>query len=339
MKIKRFFDAILLGINVVVAAVLLFSCVVPYISIKIFPFLSALSLGVPLLVIANTIFFVFWLLRIKKQALISLSVLVLSYMVLGSFFQFRFSEKTPEADDFSVMTLNTRVLNKYLWIKDATIGQQIVDFVATKNPDVVCFQEFDKVYRNAFKSYPYSYIDLVPNAKRTVQAIYSKYPIIGKDVVPFPNTFNSAIYVDIATPKDTLRIYNVHMESLKISPSTIAFSQEESGKLYTRMSNSFVKQQEQAEIMAEHRLSSPYKTVICGDFNNTQFSSVYKTIKGDMVDSFEAAGIGYGRTYDFPYFPMRIDFILSDKEMPVKTHHNFSVKLSDHFPVQAYLEP
>ena len=48
--------------------------------------------------------------------------------------------------------------------------------------------------------------------------------------------------------------------------------------------------------------------VIGGDFNNTAYSYIYRKVLGeDLKDTFEDAGNGFGRTYDFKFFPMRID--------------------------------
>ena len=84
--------------------------------------------------------------------------------------------------------------------------------------------------------------------------------------------------------------------------------------------------------------ATPYKKIVCGDFNNTQFSNVYKVIKGDMQDSFTEQGTGYGRTFNFRYYPVRIDFILADEAFEIMAHKNFDIKLSDHFPVMASIK-
>jgi len=95
------------------------------------------------------------------------------------------------------------------------------------------------------------------------------------------------------------------------------------------------KQQGQADLIKAHTRNIKYRKIICGDFNNTGFSRVYKTIKGEMKDSFEEKGFGFGSTYMFKVLPFRIDFILADPEIEIKSHKNFNVRLSDHTPVMA----
>ena len=77
---------------------------------------------------------------------------------------------------------------------------------------------------------------------------------------------------------------------------------------------------------------------MCGDMNNSAFSYVYRNIKGDLNDSFEEAGEGFGKSYDFNYYPARIDYIFVDKKFEVKKFRSFPEIIdSDHFPVMAIL--
>ena len=58
-----------------------------------------------------------------------------------------------------------------------------------------------------------------------------------------------------------------------------------------------------------------------------------------LVDSFEEAGSGFGRTYDFPYFPFRIDYILADPYFKITSHKVYTGRdYSDHFPIRATLK-
>jgi len=53
-----------------------------------------------------------------------------------------------------------------------------------------------------------------------------------------------------------------------------------------------------------------------------------------MLDAFEEAGTGFGRTFKFKYFPFRIDFILADTRIKVSKFSSFTdLSYSDHFPI------
>ena len=90
-------------------------------------------------------------------------------------------------------------------------------------------------------------------------------------------------------------MYNVHLQSLRID-ANVELNKEDSEKLIRKTGETFKMQQEQAELFLKHKELSPYKMVICGDFNNTPYSYVYNKIKGDLKDSFEYAGNGFGKT-------------------------------------------
>ncbi|MDX1363085.1 endonuclease/exonuclease/phosphatase family protein [Arenibacter latericius] len=264
-------------------------------------------------------------------------MLTVGYLALGTFFKFQASEKPISDGEVSIMSFNTRGFNRSATIKDTTVGTQIVDLVKAEDPDIVFFQEFDYTKKKGedFNQYDYKYVDFEYGHKKVVLAIYSKFPIIAKGSLDFPDSSNNAIYVDVVLKKDTVRMYNVHLESHKVVPTVEEFNKESKTRLFKRISGSFAKQQEQVAIFQEHRDATPYKKIVCGDFNNTQFSNVYHVIKGDMQDTFMEQGVGYGRTFNFKYYPLRIDFILVDKAFQVKAHKNLDVKLSDHFPLMA----
>jgi endonuclease/exonuclease/phosphatase family metal-dependent hydrolase len=239
----------------------------------------------------------------------------------------------PSSKDFSIMSFNTRLFNKYQWSDDPSIGNKIVAFIQKTDPSVVCFQEFDVSMKERFMSYPHAYISASDNSKQAVQAIFSKFPIVAKGLLPFTNSTNAAIFVDLKIKGDTVRLYNVHLQSLRVKPEAASLEAGTRERLYKRLKVSFAKQQAQADIIASHKNNSPHKLIVAGDFNTNQFSSVYHTIKGDLTDSFTSVGSGYGKTFDFKYFPMRIDFLLSDPGFEIAYHKSFPLHLSDHFPV------
>ncbi|MEB8329589.1 endonuclease/exonuclease/phosphatase family protein [Flavobacteriaceae bacterium KMM 6897] len=270
----------------------------------------------------------------------SFLILLIGYFSLGTFI--KFFDSTPESAEksLSVLTFNTQSFRGNSRENNPQLSDNIVKFIKEEDADIVCFQEFDytKIKSEDFKQYDYKYVNFEfgVHSDKVIQAIYSKFPIINKGSLNFPNSGNNALFADIVVKLDTVRIYNLHLQSLRVRPGSIR--REESQKLLKRLGNSFVKQQEQAEIVLEHSNTTSHKKIICGDFNNSQYSSVYYDIKGDMKDTFMEMGQGYGRTYNFKFLPLRIDFILVEDEMEVLAHKNYDVKLSDHFPVMASIK-
>ncbi len=336
MKKLSFFGKIVYGLNILIAVLLLIACIVPFTPLPSFSFLS---LVVPLLVIFNGVFLCYWLLRRKFLFTTSLVALLVGYFALGSFVEFRKKTKVEAVHDLSLMTFNALSFNGSGSADRVKNAEAIINFVKEENPDIICFQEFDARRRHGkdFDQFPYQYISKgSDDNKRVLLAIFSKQPIIHEGLLDFPDSRNNAIYADIVVKKDTLRVYNLHLESLKVRPGML--KKERSDRLFKRLRYSFSKQQEQAAIFRQNAKGSKYPKIVCGDFNNTQFSNAYRIIKGDMKDSFSEKGSGYGKTINFWHFPLRIDFIMADPEIEITGHQNYDLQLSDHEPVTASIK-
>lgn len=234
------------------------------------------------------------------------------------------------------MNYNVRLFNKFEWIKRDDIPAAIESFIKKENPDIVAFQEYTKEDILA-DVYPYTYEKLNGGKRSNGLAIYSKYKIVNQGSLDFENSNNNAIFIDIIRKDDTLRIYNVHLESFGIKPDSVDLNLDEtrSKKLIYRLKKSFTKQQDQVEKFNQHRDKTNHQIIISGDFNNTAFSWAYMKLKADLNDTFIESGQGFGKTYPFNGYPLRIDFILADKHLQVNEHKNYQIGLSDHEPILA----
>ncbi len=337
MKKRSTFNKFILLSNIIAVIVLIFAYLLPFIPPKTAVKLSVLSLIVPFLIVVNMLFFFYWLFIAKKQAWLSFFVVLFGYFTFGSIYKISSpsKEKQPK-NTLGIMNYNVRLFNKYNWIKADSISQKIIRFVALEKPDVLCIQEYQPLQEKL--PFKYKFEKLSGTKNKYGQAIFSNYPIVNSGSVNFPNTANNAIYTDLKINTDTIRVYNIHLQSLKINPNPEELTQENSEKLVKTIGDAFIMQQEQAALFLKHQATCKYPTIISGDFNNTAYSYVYKKIKGTHNDAFEIAGNGFGRTYDFSFFPTRIDFILTPPKSKVLQLKTYSVKYSDHFPIQANLQ-
>ncbi|MTE27692.1 endonuclease/exonuclease/phosphatase family protein [Winogradskyella ouciana] len=335
MKKLKFFNKIMFLVNSLAAFLLLISYLLPYLPPKSFATLSVLSLGVPLLILLNILFFIYWVLQVKKQMLLSLVVLILGWSYLSSMYKFSSSKKVENENNISVMSYNVRLFNIFEWLPNKTVKADITELIKKEQPDILCLQEYrtkDPVELNGY----YGYNTTFNNAVKRGQALFSKFPIINSGSLEFSGTSNNVIFADIVKAKDTIRIYNVHLQSSGVNTDVEILKKETSGQLFKQVSKTFKAQQTQVELFLKHKSKCPYKTIVTGDFNNTAYSYIYKEIKGDdLVDTFEEAGNGFGKTYDFKFFPLRIDFILVDESFTVNGFKTFDNKLSDHYPIKA----
>ncbi len=335
MKKLNLFDKLLFFFNSIAATTLLLAYILPYMEPKRFAFLSVLSLTVPFLIIVNLLFVIYWLLKVKKQLLLSLIVLLIGFNHVASLYKISASKQVEDEDNIAVMNYNVRLFNVFKWIPDIDATKEISQFIDDKKPDIISMQEYRPDKTLVLKGY-YRFEAVGGKKIKNGQAIFSKFPIINRGSIEFPNTYNNAIFADIVKGKDTIRIYNVHLQSLKVDANTDPLKNEAAENLFRRVGSTFRLQQAQADLFLNHKAKSPYKTIVCGDFNNTAYSYVYKEIKGnELKDAFVEAGNGFGRTFDFKFFPVRIDFILVDDHFEINGFRTFDIKLSDHFPIMS----
>ncbi|MAN29096.1 MULTISPECIES: endonuclease/exonuclease/phosphatase family protein [Mesonia] len=332
MKRLSIFNKIVFFFNSLFATALLFAYLLPYIPPSVFPFLSVLALGMPVLLLVNFIFLVYWLIKFKRQFLLSTFVLLLGLNHIFSLYKFSEAQEVTDKAEIKLMSYNVRQFNKYKWL-EGDIAGEIIDFVKKEKVDIFCSQEYNMHDLVVFDEFKNHYIKESVQSKSIGQAIYTNYPIINKGSLDFQSG-NNCIYADIKVKEDTLRIFNVHFESLKIIPEVKSLQKENKKKLINRVGASFRKQEEQVSLLKEKLAQTPYKSIICGDFNNSAFSYIYnELVDFGYKDAFKIAGNGTGKTFDFDFIPLRIDFFLVDKTIQVNEFNNYDVQLSDHYPI------
>jgi endonuclease/exonuclease/phosphatase family metal-dependent hydrolase len=259
-------------------------------------------------------------------------VLVIGWLFLPPFYKIS-SKNSSLNDDLKVMSYNVKTFDLFINKKDTIENINGYTFIKDKNPDILAVQEFYKSKKIKI-SFPYKYIKTKNDKSKFGLAIYSKFSIVNQGSLNLTNTSNNIIFADIVIKKDTVRVYNLHLQSLSISPEKENFGQENSEKLINNLKKRFKLQANQTEQFLAHQQQWKGKKIICGDFNNTAYSWVYKQISENNKDAFIEAGKGFGKTYTY-WFPMRIDFILTDETAVINQFNSFSEAYSDHFPIQA----
>lgn len=275
--------------------------------------------------------------------------------------------KTSDANEhaFKVTSFNVRVFDLYMWTQEKETRNKIFDFLNEEQADIVCLQEFyqadtiDMGYEFKTldtivtfleaKNYHVEYTYHKKGIHHWGIITFSKFPIVGKGVVDFKaKSQNICIYTDLLIQDSIVRVYNAHLASIKLDKrdyKTIqGINQNEYSENFSKellmvekIKYGFETRAGQADSIHKHIESSPYPSILCGDFNDTPNSYAYNTIKGSLDDAFMRSGMGMGRTYigDFPSF--RIDYILHSPEF---NNHDFTThneELSDHHPISTVL--
>lgn len=359
---KKITRTIILLINFVFALCLTIALVAGSINPNSFPQISTLSLLFPYLFIINVLFFLFWIIRKKKAALLSGIVLLFSMSALGRTYQFFRGEPDLTGKETVVKLLTYNTMSSFDFKKysnnDTASGY---GYILNQNADIIFLQEFatsqkpehitNEDITKIFKNYKYQYIWFQKNSVslQSGMAIFSKFPIITTQNIDINSKYNSAIYADIKINDSIYRFFNLHLESNKITamdnarlgeiidnpnsrnlPETTMF-------LTQKLSEAAKIRAGQAEIIAALINKSPYKSVVCGDFNDVPLSYTYSTIKEGLNDAFVKSSKGFGLTYDKGFYKLRIDYILYDKNLKTSDLQVDKKKYSDHYPVHCLM--
>ncbi|MEK9614122.1 MAG: endonuclease/exonuclease/phosphatase family protein [Flavobacteriaceae bacterium] len=306
-------------------------------SIGSWSLIPLLSLGVPLLFILNLLFFFYWLIRFRWPLLLFLIVCGICFQELNLLYQFK-DNGIPTTKGLHVMSFNVRSFNRFKWLKNKDVSNSIAQFIEEENPDLICFQEYGMQSAPNFKNYPYHFSKPYNLNGQIGTSIFSKFPLINANSIRFKDSRNGGMYVDLLWKKDTLRVYNIHFESLRLDTSDTLLTPQYSEKFRFKINTVFESQKRQIKQFNALSSQTQYPEIICTDLNNNAFSESYRLLVQGRKDGFTEKGKGFGATYQFPYVPMRIDFIITHSKFQVIDFKTHRVELSDHKPISSYLQ-
>lgn len=349
----------LLWINYFFIVVLLLSNLTPIIAPDLFWPITILGLTFPVTVLINFLFFVYWVIVFKRYLFYSLLALILSYSLIFDHFQFNSFKKEIKQTEksFSILSFNVKNLsNNNYRHGDKVVRDSIVNFVNKQDVDIICFQEFQSYPTkgvNSVSDYQqilnHSYVASVPYLEKNTYefldllVLYSRFPILDKHPY-YMDGKSYGFFVDMKIEKDTIRLFNLHLESNHFSKNDYDIFSENEVNLNEKKRNQIllllqkikkysVKRSYQARTIRSEIEKSPYPVIVVGDFNDTPSSFTLHHIRQDLTDAFRKKGIGYGNTFNGKLPPMRIDYLLFDKTMEVIDYKVIKTSLSDHYPV------
>jgi endonuclease/exonuclease/phosphatase family metal-dependent hydrolase len=359
-------NKLILSIDFFVLLALLLAYVAPFVhpdDAVIFAFFGLLF---PLFLLLSVALLLYWLVIKKRQFIYTVVVFVIGIMPIRNFFQLTFFSITLDAEKaIKVMTFNVRVFDLYNWHSNVKTKDSIVAFIVREAPDVICFQEYyrgDEIHFsvneelkkkagliNIFEHFTGTTIPKNKIGKNNFgSAIYSRLPIVNTGVVSFPDDkSNNVIFADIVKGKDTIRVYNGHIGSIRLQYADYLFLGDENQEKYARrqgkeqniqnrMIVAYRKRAHQTILMLEEIAKSNYPVILCVDLNDVPVSYAYRQVSKQLTDAFTVSGSGIDGTYigdNFfnRIFPVnRIDYVFYSPEFLSTNFITHTEDLSDH---------
>ena len=323
--------------------------------------LSFFGLVFPVIFILSVILLILLIIGRNKAGFLLAAFLVAGWFPIKE--TVSFIRKTPETqstEGVKIMSYNVRIFDNFKWSGKDNSGQMMLDFVANEKPDIICFQEFMAKsigdfgmisIKSKLRHAPYVHTKYMREGlvNKVGLAIFSKYPIIEKGGEYLSDKGQLYIYTDLKVKQDTIRLFNIHLESNHFNQSQINLidslisndprdKKSEYIDILKNMKKAYIIRSSQARMIKEVIKESPYPVVVAGDFNDTPVSYTYNTISGSLEDAFVGSGKGLGATYKKFMLPLRIDYILHDKDYQSREYTKHNVDFSDHKPIHAVLD-
>lgn len=264
-------------------------------------------------------------------------------------------ESQPK-DAFTVVSYNVRGFRND---DGHRVVKEYADYLAVSNPfvknqraaDIICLQEYaldadnlDYIDLLITENYKNIYINDVNESENVILRTYSRYPIVASGSIADTGRGTSQ-WVDIVmADKDTIRVFNNHFytmgiteeDSEDISRGKILSDRDNMMSIVDRVAENTSVRINHVDSLRQVISATPYRHIVCGDFNDTPGSFVYKQMTDNLNDIFTQKGSGFGYTYRPMWGWLRIDYVLYSEGLePLNYNANNEVELSDHLPVAA----
>lgn len=313
------------------------------------------SFMIPLALAINFILFAIALFRKKKSSFYYIIALAIgSQYLFGTFgIKHYFRRAQPPGVSFSAINYNMGgySLRPYWFNNHDSARIALKNWILKGDADIICLEEFSNVTRskefNVLQqledagTYYYFSTDETDNSawSRTGTLIISSFPIVSSgDVLASENGFNRIAYADVLIERDTVRIINVHLESMGLSMvgrhhdlsiGTAVMI------ILNKLKTGVFERSRQIKQLDAFIDETRYPVLCLGDFNDLPYSYTYQFLRKKMKNSFEESGTGTGFTYNGRRLSgLRIDnqFYTSGLSC-VEFETLDTVRFSDHFPL------
>jgi len=250
---------------------------------------------------------------------------------ISAMYQFPKKENSKGAKTLNIVTYN---VHKFMLENSGNSLYNITMLFEKENVDIACMQEYSSGMQGEdspilFENFPFS-------VKNGEHAIFSKYPIIYSEFVPYVNSLFTLLFCDIDINGKTVRVISSHLETTGVNSVRSKYDKYgyfSLSNMVRNYSRSTKIRSQQVTVIKNIIDTTNIPVILCCDINDTPASFAYRKIKVGLIDGFKDCGEGFGATYfGFKGF-LRIDYIFYDKSITGVDYHTINVKYSDHKPV------
>ena len=256
------------------------------------------------------------------------------------------AEITKATESVSITSFNVRRFDEYNWIKDSETRADIFDWISSNPTEIMCFQEFPSFEKNPIATLLDNHKVYLTRRKTGPATVTTLKVIRTINWIPTGERYAKGLITDVVKGNDTLRIYNVHLQSVGLSSEDYdavrqGASVGDRTRLISRLMSAYSIRAAQSLSLRKHIDTSPYQVIVAGDFNDTPVSYALTTIidgsdnDKDLCDSFSSSSEGLGATYVGDIPGLRIDYILHSQSLSPHNFKTHDIELSDHKPVSA----
>nr|WP_253931578.1 endonuclease/exonuclease/phosphatase family protein [Lewinella sp. W8] len=256
------------------------------------------------------------------------------------------AEPSADAESLTVVTANVRGFKDDAWksLPESTVRNSIEAFGA----DLLLLQEAGRPRGAASRSEAVKvagdYASRLHPQEKTL-ATFGNHPM--ETVAIHFEGYNGFTVTDHRTPVGKLRVINVHLQSNRITrmagelrqDSTIEAGANRLQAMFRSYGNAARTRARQAAEILAYVEESPHPVIVAGDFNDVPSSYTYQRIRTPRLqDAWVERGFGLGTTFTGPLPGLRIDFVLADTSLSVRSIERLSEGYSDHRPLKVVLE-
>ncbi|MDD2601496.1 MAG: endonuclease/exonuclease/phosphatase family protein [Prevotella sp.] len=354
-KLKTFTLQVVAGANIATVIIMMFIGFSDRLNPATFPLLSNVGLAFPFFLFINFAFLVFWVIFKTRGVWIPLAGFLLCYIPIRNYCPLNVGHEPPR-DAIKVLSYNVWLFAG--WEDGENNSNPILDYIAEQDADIVCLQEsgtneVGKQKVDSVLNSIYHYRDTANNGSGNTISIFSKFPIVSKEHIPYPSKGNLSAAFKLMINGTEVIVINNHLETTGLTvEEKVQFKEMMKGEtgadttkatsrmLLKKLSRATTIRAVEADAVtryiAYHR-STPL--IVCGDFNDSPISYAHRTIAKDLTDCYIETGMGPGISYHSNGFYVRIDNIMcSEHFKPYKCRVDNSIKTSDHYPISCWLE-